>query len=103
MVTVGIAALLCLYSPTDSHAIHPGGFKSLLTVPVAVRDADRYTCRRPRHVSLIPVCPARLLDHLIRLEEERRRDGQAKGLRGLEVDRQLKLAGPLHRQVGGLR
>jgi hypothetical protein len=42
------------------------------------------------------------LDHLIRLKEERRGDGEAQFLRGLEVDDQLKLYGLLHRQVGGL-
>jgi len=40
-----------------------------------------------------------LLDHLRRLEEDGLRDGQAKGLGGLEVDDELEGGGPLHRQV----
>jgi hypothetical protein len=40
-------------------------------------------------------------DHLVRLEEERRRDGEAQGLGGLEVDDQLERRGLLHGQVGG--
>src|SRR6516162_9905135 len=41
-------------------------------------------------------------DYLIGLEEERRGDGQAQFLRGLQVDDQLELHGLLHGQVGGL-
>jgi len=40
---------------------------------------------------------------MIRPPQERRRDGQAKGLRGLEVDHQLELRRLLDRQVGRLR
>jgi hypothetical protein len=40
-----------------------------------------------------------LSDHLGGLEEERRRDGEAQGLGGLEVDDQLELAGLLDGQV----
>src|SRR5438128_815872 len=48
-------------------------------------------------------CPCTpLLDHLIRLEEERRGDGEAQSLGGLEVNDQLKPHGLLHRQVAGL-
>src|SRR5207249_4760559 len=43
---------------------------------------------------------ARLANHLIRLEEEGRREGEAERLGGLEVDNQLELMGALHRQVG---
>src|SRR6266436_8078926 len=42
------------------------------------------------------------LDHLIRPLEERRRDRQAEGLGGPEVDDQLELGWPLHRQISGL-
>src|SRR5260370_25134675 len=42
-----------------------------------------------------------LLDHLIRPLQERRRDRQAEGLGGLEVDDQLELGGLLDREVGG--
>jgi hypothetical protein len=42
-----------------------------------------------------------LSDHLVRLKQERRGDGEAQFLRGLEVDDQLELRGLLHRQVGG--
>src|SRR5262249_57985066 len=41
-------------------------------------------------------------DYLIGLEEERRGDGQAQFLRGLQVDDQLELHGPLDGQVGRL-
>src|SRR5437762_645144 len=43
---------------------------------------------------------ARLPNHLIRLEEEGRGEGEAERLGGLEVDNQLELMGALHRQVG---
>jgi hypothetical protein len=43
-----------------------------------------------------------LLDHLIRPPEERRRDRQAEGLRGLEVDHQLELGGLLDGEIAGL-
>ena len=42
------------------------------------------------------------MDHFIGLEEEGWRDGQAEGLRGLEVDDQLERHRSLHRQVGRL-
>ena len=49
-------------------------------------------------------CPSpHLLDHLVRLEQERRGHGEAERLGGLEVDDQVELCGLLHRQVGGLR
>jgi hypothetical protein len=49
---------------------------------------------------LLPPSPGtRLFDHLIRLEEERRRNREAKGLGSLEVDDQLELGELLHRQV----
>src|SRR5262249_36201246 len=60
------------------------------------------SARPPRHVRLIPVCPARLLDHLIRQEEQRWRDRDPERLGRLEVDDQLEFYGLLHRQVGGL-
>jgi hypothetical protein len=41
-------------------------------------------------------------DYLIGLEEERRGDGQAQLLRGLQVDHQLEFYGPLDGQVGRL-
>jgi len=40
-------------------------------------------------------------DDLIRRQEERRRDREAEGLRGLEVDDQVKLRRLLDGQVGG--
>jgi hypothetical protein len=42
-------------------------------------------------------------DHLVRLEEEGRWDGESQGFGSLEVDDQLELHGLLHRQLGGLR
>ncbi len=41
------------------------------------------------------------LDHLIRPRQQRQRDGEAKGLAGLEVDHQLEHGGFLDGQVGG--
>src|SRR2546422_3281248 len=38
-----------------------------------------------------------LLDHLVRLEEDGRGDGEPQGFRGLEIDDQLELRGLLHR------
>ena len=43
-----------------------------------------------------------LLDHLIRPLQKRRRDRQAEGLGGLEVDDQLELRRLLDGQLGGL-
>jgi hypothetical protein len=42
-----------------------------------------------------------LLDHLVGADQQRVRHGQAEGLRGPQVDRQVELCGLLHRQVGG--
>jgi len=42
------------------------------------------------------------LDHVVGAQQERSREGQAEGLRGLEVDDQLELGGLLDRQIGGL-
>src|SRR6266851_6332169 len=44
-----------------------------------------------------------LLDHLIRPLQERRRDRQAEGLGGLEIDDEFILGRLLDRKVGGLR
>jgi hypothetical protein len=41
----------------------------------------------------------RLLDHLIGPRQQRRRDREAKGLGGLEVDDELESRGLLHRQI----
>src|SRR5262245_50717521 len=43
-----------------------------------------------------------LFEHLIRLKEERRGNGKAEGLGGLQVHDELKFRGLLHGQVGGL-
>src|SRR5262249_47590203 len=43
-----------------------------------------------------------LLDHLVRLEEQRRRDREVQGLCGLEINDQLKLHGLLNREVSRL-
>ena len=43
-----------------------------------------------------------LLDHLIRPQEDRLRDREPKGLRGLQVDHELEFGGLLDGKVGGL-
>ena len=43
-----------------------------------------------------------LLDHLVGAGEQRRRNVDAKRLRGLEIDHQLELGRLLDRQIGGL-
>src|SRR5712691_3494077 len=52
---------------------------------------------QPWLCSLVPL--PHLLDYLIRLEEERRGDGEVERLGGLEVDDQLELGGLLYWQV----
>src|SRR2546422_9416411 len=47
------------------------------------------------------VCTS-LLDHLVRLEEERRGDREPERLGGLQIDDQLELHSPLHREIGWL-
>jgi hypothetical protein len=44
-----------------------------------------------------------LLDHLIRLDEERREDGEAERLGRLEIDDQQEFGWRLHRQARGRR
>jgi len=44
-----------------------------------------------------------LLDHLVSLKEDRLRDRQPERLGGLQVNHQLELRRPLHRQVDVLR
>ena len=61
--------------------------------------ASACSARPPRHVRLIPECPARLLDHLVRLEQERRRDHEPQSLGGLEVEDQFKPHRPLHWEI----
>jgi len=46
--------------------------------------------------------PRGLLDYLIRPQQERRRDRQAEGLGGLEVDNHVVAGGLLDREVGAL-
>src|SRR5215813_11754342 len=44
-----------------------------------------------------------LFDDLVRSQQERRRDGEAEGLGGLQVDDESKLGWLLYRQISGLR
>src|SRR5215831_17881097 len=57
----------------------------------------------------MPIAPSRCIrkltsspDYLIGLEKDGWGDGQAEGLRGLQVDHQLEFRGPLDGQVGRL-
>ena len=42
-------------------------------------------------------------DHLVGEREQRRRDGEAKGLGGLEIDDEIELGRLLDRDIAGLR
>src|SRR5262245_4623002 len=44
-----------------------------------------------------------LFNNLVRPQQQRRRDGEAKGLRGFQIDDQLELGRLLDREVGGFR
>src|SRR5215472_16216936 len=57
----------------------------------------------PVSLTSSPVCPVRLLDHLVRLEEERRGHEQTECLGGLQVDHELELHRLLDRKVRRLR
>src|SRR5262249_36230969 len=59
-------------------------------------DGQSVTLLTPR-VMLLPL----LLYHLIRPQQQRRRDGEAEGLSGLEVDDELEFRRLLDGQVGG--
>src|SRR5262249_11269014 len=61
------------------------------------------SARPSRPVHLTPVCPARLLDHLIGQQEQGWRDHDSQRLGGLEVDHQLKFGRLLYREIGRLR
>jgi hypothetical protein len=65
------------------------------------RQIPLYAPGCPFH-NLIERSCACLLDHLIRLEEERRRDREAESMGGLKVDNQLEFYGLLHREVSWL-
>src|SRR6266571_2938796 len=49
-----------------------------------------------------PLPCASLLDHLVRLEEDRRRNGEPQGQGGFEVDDEHELHRLLHGKIGGL-
>src|SRR5262252_6908692 len=71
-----------------------------MSLPLATRiplSAPRSPFHKPCNLSW-----ACLAEHLVRLDEVRRRDGEVEGLGRLEVDDQLELRGLLHWQVGGL-
>src|SRR2546430_2740629 len=57
------------------------------------------SARPPRHLCLPPVCPARLLDYLVRAEQECRGDRDPERLGSLEIDEQLQLHLLLHQPV----
>ena len=66
--------------------------------PLAVRAVTRNAgARLSTRGSASGIAPS--LDHLIRPQQQRRRDRQAEGLGGLEVDDQLELRGLLDREA----
>jgi hypothetical protein len=60
---------------------------------------DRFQCPE----ELAALVEHALFDDFVRPSQDRLRDFKADRLGGFEVDDQLKLRGPLHGQVGGLR
>jgi hypothetical protein len=58
--------------------------------------------RKPDRAYIARISRCGSANHLVRLEEHGRRNGEAERLGGLEVDHQLELRGLLHREVGGL-
>src|SRR5262245_54516616 len=60
------------------------------------------SARSSPHVRFLPMCPARLLDHLVGKDEEARWHREAERFGRLEVDAQLDFRGLLDRQVGRL-
>src|SRR5262245_55729579 len=64
-----------------------------------LRRAARRGGRRSRHRGMLD---APLFDHLIRPRQQRRWDGEAERLRGLEVDDKLELGRLLDGKIGGL-
>src|SRR6266511_2821598 len=66
---------------------------------LALGSCGSASCTRPRESGWL-TNPQTLSDHLGRLEEERRRKRQPESLSGAEVEDELELYGPLHREVG---
>src|SRR5216684_4444636 len=91
--------------PTDTCAELGGRQRGFLPAALSAPAAPRR--RAPRRGGSQPECRGTFggpsLDHLIRPQQERLRDCQAKGLGGLEVDDQLELGGLLDREVAGFR
>src|SRR5262245_31599597 len=59
----------------------------------------RWFGKAPASCEPHPGLPARLLDHLIRQDEERRGERDPEGVGRLQVEHQVELGGLLHRQV----
>src|SRR4029450_8313961 len=64
--------------------------------------ARRCSARSPCYVCLPSVCPARLLDDLVRQDEERRGKRDPERLCRLAVEDTLELCGLLHGQISRL-
>src|ERR1700680_3390687 len=59
--------------------------------------------RRSRHVSKVPTTEVtRLFDHLVGSRQQRRRNGEAEGLGGLQVYSQFEARGLFDRDIRGL-
>src|SRR5881409_3903570 len=78
-----------------------GAQRTLLAVGSSAWFGEACPCCTPSstfHDTVLPPCTC-LLDHLVRQEQERRRNRDSQGLGGLEVEDQFELRGLLHGQV----
>ena len=64
--------------------------------------SGRYSCSTFYHYHTGQFLCACLLDHLIRLEEERWGDGETERLGGREINDEIKFRGPLDREAARL-
>jgi hypothetical protein len=99
----------------DTELFHRIIRRSTASVPPKIPWCHVRSSAESRHWPVRSACPqsanrvqsapqktAPLFDHLVGAGEERRRHGEAKLLRSLEIDHQLVFGRRLHRQVGWL-